>query len=989
MDLKAKSTGWTIVLTAALALGLSLAPLPEAFRPIPSLGREGPLAPKLAEIVLPKSLTGKGAPARATDDALAGTSSHAPGEEGPPPEDETTPPVEDESPTATAPPSDLEGLGTLTRARALSLEALREKMGAQHVDIETGCRRMGAAGCEESGLAPFFAALNELREDRRRQPVRVVHLGDSLIASDHITDMIRARLQERHGSGGKGFLFVDRPTGSGRSVRTGTASEGWQITRLIDRNYPKDKLGYTGVAFASAGTGSQSVRFPAEGARVAELFFQTQPTGGTVSFNADGKPLQRLLTRFELPGVAFSRFSLPEDTKTLSLQTMGKVELHGISLENGLPGIVYDTIGLPGATAEVFLRAHHGAFRSQLRHRKPSLVVLMVGGNEAFYISRNRIKPEEIRAHATELVKWVREAVPDSACLLMAPIDAAVRTMGGELVPRRGSKDVGDIFREVAKEGGCAYWDALSAMGGEGASIQWLSAGLLNEDLVHPRSRGSDLLGHLFDIALQRAYAKAHQPLLAVEDPPGLIDGATALKGTFARLRALEEKKGTERLDIVQLGASHTAAHYFTDAVRGSLTQKFGDGGRGFIAAGKSSPRLAAAHVTRELTGEWQVLDAQQPEAQPGEAWGLSGIRAVGAPGASLRIQFCDGCPPAKSPQAQLALYWLDSPGAGRMDVKVDGQPVSPEDPAPAPVTAPTVRIRTIPVTGPEHTLEVTNAGEGPITVLGASLDFEQPGITYDAAGLPGSTAFTLSHEDPVALDTQLSARKPQLLVLWYGTNESGLPDLDSEALHKDYVALISRMRASTGAECLLIGPTDRLVQDASGHWTEAVALARVLSTLPKVARDAGCAYWSARAAMGGERSMLRWQRSTPVLGHEDGTHLTQPGYEQLAASFVKELLGAYDTYKAAPAEQVQAPTPGQVPTQGPAPQQAVPETHPTAPPPTPTQGQAPTLVPAPETVTAPPAQARASRQEPTRAETRGTIPPPTPAPAARKAEGG
>jgi lysophospholipase L1-like esterase len=989
LDPKAKTTGWTIVLTAALALGLSLAPLPEALRPIPSLRKEGPLAPRLAELVLPKSLTGKGSFGRNRDDALAGVPTQPPSEESAVPEEEAPTAEEEGATAALAPPSDLEGLSTLTRARALSLETLREKMGSQHVDIELGCRRMGANGCEESGLAPFFTALNELREDRRRHPVRVVHLGDSLIASDHITDMIRARLQERHGSGGKGFLFVDRPTGAGRSVRTGTASEGWQITRLIDRNYPKDRLGYTGVAFASGGTGSPSVRFPAEGAQVAELFFQTRPDGGSVQFSADGKPLQRLLTRFELPGVAFSRFSLPEDTKTLSLQTFGKVELHGISLESGNPGVVYDTIGLPGATAEVFLRAQKGAFRAQLRHRKPSLVVLMVGGNEAFYISRNRITPEEIRSQATELVKQVRGSVPDAACLLMAPIDAAVRTMGGELVPRRGSKEVGDIFREVAREGGCAFWDALAAMGGEGSSLRWLSARLLNEDLVHPRARGSDLLGHLFDFALQRAYAKVHEPLLMVDDPPGLLGGGTALKGTFARLRALEEKKETERLGIVQLGASHTASHSFTDAVRGVFSKKFGDGGRGFIAAGKPSQRLEAARVSRALTGEWQVLDAKQPEAQPGEAWGLTGIRAVGAPGASLSIQFCEGCPASKTPRGQLSLYWLDSPGAGKLEVKVDGEAVPGEEPPSEPVTAPTVRIRAFPVTGPAHSIEVTNAGGGPITVLGAALDFEQPGVTFDSAGLPGSTAFTLSRHDPAALEKQLTARKPQLLVFWYGTNEAGLPDLDPEAWRQEYAALLSRLRASTGAECLLIGPTDRLVKDANGRWTEAAALGRVLSTLPAVAREAGCAYWSARAAMGGERSMMRWQRAEPALGHADGTHLTQPGYERLAASFMKDLLSAYEAYKAAPREQVQAPDPGQVPTQVPAPKQGTPENSPEPQAPGPTQGQAPLQRPHPETGSAPMPQARASLQEPARAEAHDPMSPSLPALAARKAEGG
>jgi lysophospholipase L1-like esterase len=910
LNLKAKSTGWTIVLTAALALGLSLAPLPEAFRPIPSLGRDAPLEQRLAALLLPTALRGRGLSSLPGSDMLAGVPTQLPPEEPTPTEDE--PPTADEGRSAaSSPPSDLEGLGTLTRSRAHSLEALRERMGSQHVDIEPGCRRMGASGCEESGLAPFFAALNELREDRRRHPVRVVHLGDSLIASDHITDVIRERLQERHGSGGKGFLYIDRPTGAGRTVRAGSASEGWQITRIIDRNYPKDKLGMTGVAFASGGTGALSAKFSVEGARYAELFFQTQPSGGTVQFSADGKPLQRLLTRFEFPGPAFSRFELPADTKTLSLHALGKVELHGLSLESGLPGIVYDTVGLPGATAEVFLRAQRGAFRSQLRHRKPSLVVLMVGGNEAFYISRNRITPEEIRRTATALVKQVRESVPDSACLVMGPIDAAVRTMGGELVPRRGTQEVGNILREVAREGGCAFWDALAAMGGEGSAIKWLAAKLLNEDLVHPRARGSDLLGHLFDFALQRAYAKEHQPLRLAEDPPGLIDGVASLRGTFARLRELEAgKRDAERLGIVQLGASHTAAHHFTDAVRGALAKRFGDGGRGFIAAGKPSERLAAARVKRELNGAWQVQDALKPEARPGEVWGLSGIRAVGAPGASLRIEFCEGCPPAKAPKARLDLYWLDSPEAGRLEVKVDGERMPPEEPPAEPLTAPTVRVRSFPVTGAAHTLEVSNAGGGPITVLGASLDFEQPGLVYDAVGLPGSTVFTLSRHEPEALEQQLSARTPQLLVFWYGTNEAGLPDLDPERLRQEYVALVSRLRASTGAECLIIGPTDRLQKTVSGRWTESVALGRVLTTLPAVAREAGCAYWSARAAMGGERSMLRWQRSEPVLGHADGIHLTPPGYERLAASFVRELLGAYEAYKVAPPEQVKAPAP-------------------------------------------------------------------------------
>jgi lysophospholipase L1-like esterase len=774
LNFKATSTGWTLVLTGALALGLSLAPLPESLRPIPRLRQEGPVAPRLAALVLPRILTG-GPAAAPPPDVLTAAPAAAPGlpDALPPEEDEAPEPEEAEALTALAPPSDLEGLGAAMRARALSLESLRERVASQHVDIEPGCRRQGPSGCEESGLAPFFQGLSALREGTRHTPVRVVHLGDSLIASDHITDVIRERLQERHGSGGKGLLYIDRPTGAGRTVRAGTASEGWQITRIIDRNYPKERLGFTGVAFASTGQGSQSARFPAEGARTAELFFQTQPQGGTVMFSADGKPLQRLLTHFESPQMAFARVALPEGTQTLSLHTAGKVELHGVSMESGQPGIVYDTIGLPGATAEVFLRAKREAFRAQLRHRKPSLVVLMVGGNEAFYLSRDRTKPADIRASALELVKWVRESVPDSACLVMAPLDAAVRTMGGELVPRRGTQEVGSLLREVAREGGCAYWDSLAAMGGEGAAIRWLPLKLLNEDLVHPRARGSDLMGHLFDFALQRAYAREHPPRLQVEDPAGLLDSGTALRGTFARLRALEDKKEGERLDIVQLGASDRPLVGFSEAVRGALAQRFG-------------------------------ADA--------------------------------------------------------------------------------------------------------------------PGVAYDTLETPGATAFTLNGQELGTLEAQLAPRKPRLLVLRYGALEAGEPSLDAAALRQAYTAAISRLRAATGAECLLIGPPDVLQQDPQGRWTEAVALERVLSTLPGVARDAGCAYWSARAAMGGERSMLRWQREVPALGEPDGAQLTPQGAGRLASTFVKELLAGYGASKATSAEagQARVETKGSLPAPAP-----------------------------------------------------------------------
>jgi hypothetical protein len=139
--LKAKSTGLTLLLTVALALGLSLAPVPEAFRPVPSLQRSGPLGPKLVALVLPASLTGK-RPVRPPSDTMV---AEAPVTPTLPPEEEEPDAGMDAVPALplvpTTPGIGLEDLSAPTLARALELEALRERMGAQHVDIELNCRK--------------------------------------------------------------------------------------------------------------------------------------------------------------------------------------------------------------------------------------------------------------------------------------------------------------------------------------------------------------------------------------------------------------------------------------------------------------------------------------------------------------------------------------------------------------------------------------------------------------------------------------------------------------------------------------------------------------------------------------------------------------------------------------------------------------------------------------------------------------------------------
>ncbi|HVE84419.1 MAG TPA: GDSL-type esterase/lipase family protein [Myxococcales bacterium] len=891
----------TIFWVAALAVALSALPLPDWARPFPELlsrPKETALAALLRRSDRPPEATPGLPQTAAADDATASAEPPPPAATGP-----LEPSAEEGTTVASRPAGDpgpletkaMASLGIPAVARARELEALAAQVGSRHVPIEDQCTSLtgaSARGCAPA-LLPFFQALEADRRGHRQGPVRIIHLGDSLIASDHITDVVRERLEVRHGSGGKGFLFVDRPTQfSGRTVRTGKASEGWQLVKLTDQTKPSEVLGFSGVNFSTSGR-PETVEYDVTGATFAEVFFLTQPKGGVVEVRADGTLVGRLLTRFPQAEAAFAKLRFPLGTRKLALLAKGgEVQLYGVAVETGGQGIVYDSIGIPGATAKILLRADETAFRQQLQHRNPSLVVVMLGGNEAYEYSRGWTKPEEARASFDKLVERIKGAVPGAACLLMSPLDAGTRTMGGKIALRGGTREMAKVIRDAAFDSGCAYWDIWAAMGGKGALQRWDAARLMNADLVHPKGAGGDVLGHLFDVALTAGYMRWAGPATLMSDPTGLEDATgRALNRTLMALRVLEQGH-TGRVAVAQLGASHTAAHYFTDQVRKRLAERFGGAGRGYVAAGRASPRLSEGGVSRELEGPWEVPDALSGPSRSAH-WGLTGVRAEGGPGAVLRTLFCTDCQDSGG-RAGFQVHYLEEPGMGRLEVRLDGQVVASVPEGDQPVRRTAARVLSFEADGYALPLEVRNAGGGPVVVFGTSAEQLQPGIVWDSLGLPGATSCTLAGYDQATLGTQLQARRADLYVLFLGTNETVAERFDEEKIEGCYDTLLGTLRrAAPSAECLILGPTDRMEQQPYG-WIEAPSTDKVVYLLRRVARQRGCAFWSPRAAMGGPGAIDRWLEHDPPLANPDHVHLSPEGYRLLADALANDLLAAY-----------------------------------------------------------------------------------------------
>lgn len=938
-------TAWTIALALLLTAALSLLPLPEPLQPL-AFRRDGVGPTLLAallpqrqhqtldeirhahlerpEVAQPAALADLMAPTPDVDQQRAGDAPAADhrGSEAAAAAVAPATPVEVNKPqeadpdfwlrTNSAPPLAWLRAGAKGFAEFRRIEALAQRLGAAHLDIEEGCldaapgpamvaqeaaARMSppssaaapAATCARRALDPFFEALGEIEAGGRREAVRIVHIGNSLIASDYVAGTIRRQLVARYGSGGRGFLFVDRPTrSSGSFDRTGKASPGWQIALLTDKG-DRSRQGLSAARYTSKPGARESARFAIEDSRRAEIAWLSRTDGGEIEVAIDGKrQAAAISTRGQAGQASFTRIALPAGARELALTTRGgPVELFGVALENGLPGIVHDTYGLPGGTAEVFLQADAAIFGAQLRARSPSLVLIMLGGNETYEMSRGWMSAASARQTIGALVDRIRADVPKAACLLTSPLDAGVRSANGAISPRPFGPEVRALLREVALERGCAFWDMQGAMGGVGAAARWFEAGAMGEDLVHPRARGAEVLGHLLVSALERARltrAAAAADLRA--DPPGI--GAPERLGHFMeKLSALSAGTRTAPVTIAQLGASHTAAHFFTDAARDRLAQRFGSAGRGFVAAGAPSRRLRQAGVERALFGEWKIRDAR--DHPPGEIWGLTGIRAEGAPGARHVWRF--GLDARHSRQrGEISLFFLDAPDlGGHIEVKIDGG--APIEIALGAVPEKGVRVERWPVEGPTHAIEVVNRGQAALALFGAALDLGAPGIRWEALGLPGATAILADGFDKPAFAAQLATRRADLLVLFYGTNEADLADLDPDLLRRHYRSLLDMLKgAAPGADCLLIGPTDRL-DLAKGPQALAPSVDLVNRAIREVAKESGCAFWSARRAMGGARSMLRWQAAAPPLGHRDGVHLTPKGYEILATALADSLI--------------------------------------------------------------------------------------------------
>lgn len=362
----------------------------------------------------------------------------------------------------------------------------RGRIGA----LEDVCLEGAPPACRRWGMDAFYRALADARRGVLGHALRVSWYGDSVVATDAIPGRLRARLQGELGDGGPGFVFVVPPhrfCHHGGVVRA-TGGE-WQ-PHAVSTNPTPDGLYGPGGSTAETEDGRATIKLTAGTARELELYYLAQPRGGTAVVTADRTEVLRVATRADAKQPGFAAASLPEGATSFRIEADGRLRLFGLGLENPR-GAVVDNLGIVSVNVKNFASRDAEHFAATLAHRRPDLVLVMIGANEAQWLHPGDHDTKHYQENYEKAIAPVRRARPDAACLVVSPLDQA-EPDGTGYRSRAVMPVLVDAQRRAAHARGCAFYSTYDWMGGKGSAEKWFRRGYVGSDFQHLSKKGAD-----------------------------------------------------------------------------------------------------------------------------------------------------------------------------------------------------------------------------------------------------------------------------------------------------------------------------------------------------------------------------------------------------------------------------------------------------------------------------------------------------------------
>ena len=367
-----------------------------------------------------------------------------------------------------------------------------------------------------------------------------------------------------------------------------------------------------------------------------------------------------------------------------------------------------------------------------------------------------------------------------------------------------------------------------------------------------------------------------------------LSDPARSLDHFFEALYRTEIRQPGAVTRIVHYGDSPTTADLITGDARKLLQIRFGDAGHGFCLLAK--PWAWYDHNGVSISGSgWTIDPATQSKLRDG-LYGLGGVSFRGDAGTHANFTLKD------SGHTALEVSYLRQPAGGIFQVSAEGRMLATVD-TKARAMEPAYTIIQIPPSSRHFEIRVAS---GPVRALGVRFEKPGPGVEYDSLGLNGAFVSVLARMFNAGhWAEELQHVQPDLVIINYGTNESGYASFVDQSYGKELKEVVRRIRAALPeASILLMSPMDRGTREAGGEIGTMPTIPRLVTIQQRVAMETGCGFFNTFLAMGGPGTMGQWYQAEPRLVGGDFIHPMPAGAKIVGNLLYQALFDGYNQFK-------------------------------------------------------------------------------------------
>ena len=351
-------------------------------------------------------------------------------------------------------------------------------------------------------LDTFFLKL--YKQQHKNHIVRILHYGDSQIEGDHVTRYLRTQLQNRFGGHGRGQIGLASisPVG-GMNI---TEKKHWEVHSIIKPHHKKGILYGSTMSFLKAPDTlvlnnphpfEVTISLNGNQSHKAILYCGTEGDNCSLQIYAGDSCI--CTRHFPTPVLRTEQpFSIPSDTKELTIKTSSKVLLYSVSFQ-GNEGVLVDNIPLRGSAGLNFSDNTKESLAAMLHSQNVKLLIMQFGVNAVPEDPEEEI--ENFGFYQTALTKELRylKSLDPELCILVVGISDRSRKIASGYQTNPNVLKIREAQRKAAFNAGCAYWDLFNAMGGENSMPSWVlhDPPLANSDFIHFNGHGSQFVGEL------------------------------------------------------------------------------------------------------------------------------------------------------------------------------------------------------------------------------------------------------------------------------------------------------------------------------------------------------------------------------------------------------------------------------------------------------------------------------------------------------------